>query len=171
MQNTNPLKPLLCMILSIVMLFPSMPLYAASVNDTPISDAQHKQIIRQFLGEIKEIQRQTTDVSLLALTPSSLSNGQLQSRINLIENNIQGLNKRVQDYLSTVPEVGERNRHVLLTFNVLNLVKGGLYLLNLLVNTTTDAERFAILEEYFYSRATALETLEILEDILSRFNT
>jgi hypothetical protein len=157
--------------LSIVIIFTSIPLYAADVSEPIISNAQHKQTIENFLDEIIKIQRQVTDIALLALRTPSPKDGQLKARINLIENNIQVLNKVVQDYLATVPEVGARNRHVLLTFNALNLIKGGLYTLNLLLNTTSDIERFALLEEYFYSRATALDTIEILEEILSKFNT
>ncbi|WP_069999657.1 hypothetical protein [Cellulosilyticum sp. I15G10I2] len=171
MENKNLLKLLVSIMLSTVIIFANIPLYATNGNDIIISDAKHKQTIEEFLGEIKNIEGQVTDIALLALKSSSTQDGQLQSRINLIENNIQRLNKIVQDYLKTVPEVGERNRHVLLTFNALNLIKGSLYILNLLVNITDDIESFELLEEYFYSRATALDTLEILEEILSKFDT
>lgn len=167
----NPIKSLVSIILLITIIFANIPLCAVNSTDIIISDSQHKQIIEQFLAEIKNIQNQVTDIALLALKSPTSNNTQLQGRINLIENNIQRLNKTVQDYLATVPEVGERNRHVLLTFNVLNLVKGSLFILNLLVAVTTDAERFALLDEYFYTRITALDTLQILEEILSNFTT
>ncbi|MDF2614536.1 MAG: hypothetical protein K0S71_2322 [Clostridia bacterium] len=171
MKKINALKSLVPILLSIAVFLTSIPLYASDISDEMISDAQHKQAIEQFLTQIETIQSQVADIALSALKDPSPENRQLQSRINLINNNIERLNKIIQDYLATIPVVSDRTRHVLLTFNVLNLVKSSLYTLNLLINTTSDTDRIALLDDYFSSRVAALDTLEILEEILEKFNT
>ena len=168
MKNINKLRTLFSIVLSIAILFTSS-LSATDTSDVMLSDAQHKQIIQQFLSEIAFMQRQVFDIAQSALRDPSPDDRQLQIRINLINNNIERLNTVMQDYLATVPGVSERNRHVLLTFNVINLVKSSLYTLSLLIRTTTDAERIALLDEFFRARVTALDTLGILEELLDRF--
>ncbi len=168
MNSINKSKALVSFVLSIAILF-TFSLSATDTNDTMLSDAQHKQIIQQFLSEITFLQRQVFDIAQSALRDPSPDDRQLEIRINLINNNIERLNAVIQEYLATVPGVSARNRHVLLTFNVLNLVKSSLYTLSLLIRTTTDAERIALLDEFFNARVTALDTLAILEDLLNRF--
>jgi len=171
MQNINKFKLLVSIILSIVIMFTSIPLGAASTSDIIISNAEHKQIIEQFLSEIKAIQSQVADIAQSALKSPAQGAANLEGRINLINSNIERLNKIIQDYLATVPGVSDRNRHVLLTFNILNLIKSSLYPLSLLIRTTNDVERLALLDEYFRSRVVALDTLQILEELLEKFNS
>lgn len=170
MKNIDKAKPVLSIFLSIIIILASIPLSAADPQGIVISNTEHKQIIEQFLSEITAIQGQVFDIAQAALTTNVQVDGRLAVRINLINTNIEGLNKRIQDYLASIPEVSERNRHVLLTFNVLNLVKSSLYTLSLLIRSTNDAERLVLLDEYFNTRVTALDTLQILEEILQKYN-
>lgn len=168
MNNTNNAKSLLSILLSIVIMLASIPLGAATA--AIISNTEHKQNIERFISEIKAIQSQVSEVAQIALNPPpSKGDTELKLRINSINSNIESLNKVIQDYLATVPGVNERNRHVLLTFNVINLIKSNLYTLNALLNATTDEERLALSQEYSKALSTALDTLAILESSLEKF--
>ncbi|WP_069997383.1 hypothetical protein [Cellulosilyticum sp. I15G10I2] len=171
MKQNYSFKSFISIILSIIIAFTFVPLSADSIQDITISNAEHKQTIEQFISEIKSIQRQVFDIAQAALRDPIPGDTQLEIRINLINNNIERLNRMLQDYLATVPDVSDQNRHVLLTFNVLNLAKNSLYSLSLLIRETSDIERLALLDEYFRSRVTSLDTLAILEAILERFDT
>jgi hypothetical protein len=157
-------KSLLSIILSLAIVCTSVSLNAVSV-----SDASHKQTIQAFLDELQDIQSQVLDITQLALRNTTIETRQLEEQINLINTELETLNTRIQIYLRTVPSISNQNRHVLLTFNVLNLIKSSLYTVELLVNATNDVDRFALLDEFFRSRVTALDTLAILENLLQNF--
>ncbi|MDF2596095.1 MAG: hypothetical protein K0R69_2436 [Clostridia bacterium] len=157
-------KSLLSIILSITIACTSV-----SLNATTISDISHTETIQAFLDQLQDIQSQALDITQLALRNSTIETRQLEEQINLLGTELEVLNTRIQNYLRTVPSISNQNRHVLLTFNVLNLIKSSLYTLNLLVHATNDIERFRLLDEFFRSRVTALDTLAILEELLQNF--
>ncbi|MDF2879203.1 MAG: hypothetical protein K0S30_2299 [Clostridia bacterium] len=174
MHNLVKLKSLIPITLSLVMILTCSPLRAAEISLIPSplaspTPAEHKQTITQFLNEIQLIQNQVYDIAQFAIKNPSEVNPQIENRINFINNNIERLNRRIEDYLAVVSGVSDENRHVALTFNVINLVKSGLYTLTLLINTTADDQRIALLDEYFRTRINALDTLEILQELLANF--
>ncbi len=171
MKKIYKIKSFISLSLLSVILFSAFSFGVSASNNIIISDAEHKRTIEQFLREIQELQNQVFDIAQSSLRNPSQPDPRLMIRINLINNNIERLNKVIQDYLATIPGVNERSRHVLLTFNVLNLLKSSLYTLSLLINTTDDMRRLELLDEFFSARVTALNTLEILQELLSNFGT
>jgi hypothetical protein len=166
LKNLNKPHSLISIILLLVILFTTTPLYAATTN------SEHKQTIQGFIYQIKTIQSQVSEIAPSILNTSNPENNiQLKLRIISINSTIESLNIIIQDYFLTVPGVNQRNRHVLLTFNVINLIKSNLYTLNALLNATTPEERLILLTEYANTQSTAFDTLKILEDSLEKFHT
>lgn len=143
---------------------------ATSVPTTPISDAEHKQIINNYLMQIEALQNQVDAIAQAAISGPVGERELLRSRISVINTNIENLNSIIQDYLAANPGVSERNRHIILTFNIINLVKSNLYTLSELIDTTNNIDQFLLLNEYFSTRVNALNTLEILRQILAKYN-
>ncbi|MDF2596094.1 MAG: hypothetical protein K0R69_2435 [Clostridia bacterium] len=174
MHNLVKPKSLVAITLSLVSLFTYLPLNATGLPLTPSpptypTPSEHKQTITQFLNEIQLIQNQVYDITQFAIQNPSEVNPQIENRISLINTNIERLNRRIEDYLAIVSGISDENRHVALTFNVINLVKSGLYTLTLLINTTADERRISLLDEYFRTRINALDTLEILQELLANY--
>ncbi len=170
MKYISKSKSFISAILLAVIMFTSLPLYAAS-HDI-ISNVEHKQTIENFITQIKAVQTQISEIAQSILNnPNPQDTRQLKLRINSINTDIEKLYVTMQDYFATVPGVNERNRHIFLTFNVLNLTKSNLYTLNTILNATTDQERLALSAEYSTTLAASLDALEIIESILSRFGT
>lgn len=170
MKKINRLKPFICTILSIAILFTSMPVMA-TVKTPIISDAEHKEIIQDFLTEIKSLQQQAYSIAQATVTSPAENTKQLEARINLVNADTDRLIKKIQEYYSIVPDLSDRNRHVLLTFNTINLVETSLYTLSLLIRATTDLERIELLDQFFSDRIGSLNTLKTLEEILAKFDS
>ncbi len=169
MQSINKSKVFISAILLIAIMFSSIPLYAG--NNVIISNAAHKQTIEDFLAQIKSIQTDVSEIAQIAFNnPSFQETRQLKSRIYAINAVVEELYVVMQDYFATVPGVNERNRHILLAFNVLNLTKSNIYTLNVLLNASTEEEKFALSQEYAAALENSLATLTLLESILAKFS-
>jgi Sec-independent protein secretion pathway component TatC len=165
MKNTVKSKLFISIVLFVILIFVATPLYATTTNP------EHKQTIENFIEQIKAIQSQISEIAPIILNNTNpQENIQLKLRIISINTTIESLNIIIQNYFVTVPGVNQRNRHVLLTFNVINLIKSNLYTLNALLNATTDEERLNLLKEYSNTQSAAFNTLEILEDSLEKFH-
>jgi hypothetical protein len=155
MNNIIKTKSLIAIMLSIVVLCAAIPLSSTSTNS-------HQEIINQFIYEITEVQTQVFDIAQFALN-QSLVPGDLSPNIRLIDDTIKRLDRKILNYLETIPSVSTQNRDVLLLLNALNFIKNGLYTLNLLTIANTDVERIALLDEFFRSRIAAKDTINTLE--------
>ncbi len=169
MKNNIKSKVILLLILLMFVSF-YMSLKANSVPTSPISNAQHKQIINNYLRQIESMQNQVDAIAQSAISGPVEDREQLRARISVINTNIENLNSVIQDYLSANLGISERNRHIILTFNFINLVKSNLYTLSELIGTTNSIDQFLLLNEYFSTRVNALDTLEILRQILGKYN-
>jgi hypothetical protein len=150
--------------LAIAIIFSAVPL-SATVGT---GSTHHQAIIQGFINEIIQVQREVTDISLLALENPPVFAERLAANITRIDNNIISLNRRMTEYLVTVPSVSSENRDVLLITNALNLIKNGLYSLNILTTTRENVLRIVLLDEYFRSRIAANDTLDTVQDLLSQ---
>ena len=171
MHNTNKLKSLVSIALSIIIMFSSTTLNATSPATLLPSPAQHKETIKQFIREITEAQVQSAYIAQSASIDSVSDINQLQLEIDTISNNLNVLTGIIEDYADIVQGLNEQDRQVRLTFNYLNLVRSNLYTLTLLIRARTDIERIQLLDEYFRTRINASSTLVILERLLENYNT
>lgn len=171
MNSINKFKVFISILLSIILMFSSVvPSVAAPVTLAP-SPAEHKQIINQFINEIKDAQNRSLSAAQSALEGSSDDNNALQIQIDLISSDLQAINDRLEDYADIVQGLNAEDRQVRLTFNFLNLVRSNLYTLGLLTQARTDIERIQLLDEFFRTRIDAADTLTILENLLQKYNT
>jgi septal ring factor EnvC (AmiA/AmiB activator) len=153
-----------------IMMSFSVILDAASSAPAFPSAAEHQQTIYQFISEIKDAQDRSAAIAQATLRDSTNSTTQLQLEIDSISADLQALNQIIEDYADIVQGLTPEDRHVRLTFNVLNLVRSNLYTLRLLVRSSTNIERIELLNEYFRTRRNALSTLMILENSLATYN-
>ncbi|MDF2612347.1 MAG: hypothetical protein K0S71_133 [Clostridia bacterium] len=170
MNHIIRFKSLVALILSIGIVFADIPLRAAAPSvpptPTPVSSSEHKEIIREFIYEITEIQSQVFNIAQLVLNNQPLSQGGLLPNITRINNNIDRLNRRIEEYSENIPSISTQNRDVLLISNALNFIKNGLLTLSVLAAADTDVERITLLDEYFRSRIAAKDTLKTVEDLI-----
>jgi hypothetical protein len=168
-MNHNIRSKILLFLSLLISICFSFPASASSLPTTPISDEQHKQIITNYLNQIEAMHNQVDAIAQVAISEPQEDCALLCDRITVINTNIENLNSLIQDYLATNPGVSERNKHIILTFNFINLVKSNLYNLSQLIHTTSSIDRFLLLNEYFTTRANALSTLDILRNILAKY--
>ena len=164
MKNLIKSKVLVSIILSLAIIVAFVPLNASDGNGTP----NHSATINQFINEIRDIQREVFTISQNALNNPPLFAELLKNNISRIDARISTLNRRILEYLATTPNISSRNRDTLLIINALNLVKNGLYSLNVLTTTVPNIERIALLDEYFRARVSAIDTLTTVENLLSK---
>ena len=162
MKNFIKCRSLVPIVLSIAIIFTSVPLSATVSTGSP----NHEAVIKGLINEIRQIQREVFDISLLALDNPPLFSQRLAANIARIDNSIALLNRRMTEYLATVPPISSENRDVLLVINALNLVKNGLYSLNILSTTPENILRIALLDEYFNFRIAANNTLDTVVNLL-----
>ncbi len=169
MNNKFRSKSLVSIILLIITLSTPLQASPSALNEpVPPTAAEHQKIITQFISEIRAIQNQVFDIAQFALSGQLSPLQTITPNIQVIDNNIERLNRRIQDYLQTIPRLGIQNRDVLLISNALNLIKNGLYTLNLLTSATTDIQRVTLLDEFFRSRIAAKDTLNTVEELLTQ---
>jgi flagellar hook-basal body complex protein FliE len=169
MKNINKFKSLIYIVLPMIMMSFSVILDAASSAPAFPSAAEHQQTIYQFISEIKDAQDRSAAIAQATLRGSTNSTTQLQLEIDSISADLQALNQIIEDYADIVQGLTPEDRHVRLTFNVLNLVRSNLYTLSLLLRSATNIERIELLDEYFQTRRNALSTLMILENSLATY--
>ncbi|MDF2614537.1 MAG: hypothetical protein K0S71_2323 [Clostridia bacterium] len=170
MNSINKLKFLVSIMLMVPIMFSSTTLGAAMAPASP-SPAEHKEIIYEFISEIKNAQDQSITIAQSASKGSANSNNELQLQIYAIGNDLLALNERIEDYADSVQGLSEQDRQVRLTFNFLNLVRSNLYTLSSLARAATDVQRIQLLDEFFRTRINAFNILTILESNLENYNT
>lgn len=149
-------------LLVITLLFTSFPLAAANVNTS-----SHNQTIQSFINDIKLLQNRVFTLAQSALEDSPKDTVKLNNQIKLINLEIESLNNKILDYLSTLPSISSQNSDTLLIQNALNLVKNSLYQIDLLVNAPSKIDQLLILQEFFRLRVNAAETLTGLQNLIS----
>ncbi|WP_141722913.1 hypothetical protein [Cellulosilyticum sp. I15G10I2] len=155
--------------LSIIVVFSSTVISATSAAPMFPPPAEHQKNIYQFISEIKAAEDQSAAITQAILKNSAAPNNQIPLQINAISTDLQELNQTIEDYADIVQGLSPEDRHVRLTFNVLNLVRSNLYTLSLLARATTDIQRINLLDEFFRTRRNASDTLTILENSLERY--
>lgn len=169
MSNSNLFKFTTCILMLITMLFFSPMLHLAEAAPMTPSVNDHKNTVYRFISQIKEAQDRSAQIAQAALR-DPLDHNSLQLEVDLISRDLQALNEAIEDYADIVQGLNEQDRQIRLIFNYLNLVRSNLYTLSLLIQARTDIQRIQLLDEYFHTRLNASSTLQILENLLQRYN-
>ncbi|MGL4739066.1 MAG: hypothetical protein ACRCW2_16630 [Cellulosilyticaceae bacterium] len=162
MQKYMKQKFLLILLLSVAVLFIAFP-----TSGTDLNTSTHRQTIQTFINDIKSLQNLVFTLAQSALEDSPKDPTKLNNQIKFINSEIETLNTRILDYLTTVPSISAQNSDTLLAQNALNLVKNSLYQINRLVNAPSKVDELLILQEFFRLRVNAAETLTGLQAIIS----
>lgn len=170
-MKTSFIKLLLSLTLSILTIFNPIAANASSLSTLPnIPSAQHKRTVQEFMTELNTLQNR-----IYSLTQFSLGDGTTQipsdfsATIRSINDDLAQLNREIGNYYDTLPTFSEENREVLLVFNAYNFTKDGLYTLSILSTAPSNIERIQLLDRYFKSRLSALDTLNLLNELLSSY--
>lgn len=164
MKNIIKSKSLISVILSISIIFIAFPLSGSSLTN----NATHKKTITQFIDDVRTIQNQVFYLAQFALENPPRDRRELVNNIKLVNDRIVEVDKNIQDYLKTVPNISFQNRDALLLMNALNFTKNALYELELLSDTTSNVDRVLILEEFFRFRQAAIDILNSVENVILR---
>ncbi|MDF2596092.1 MAG: hypothetical protein K0R69_2433 [Clostridia bacterium] len=143
-------------------------IYFSSQAVTPANPVDHKEIMRQYIRDMRTLQDQVFYLSEIVLRDSAADTPTIANGITLINGSIEELNRSISNYLATVPSISSENRDILLAFNALNFAKNSLYQLSLLENTVSSVDRALLLEDFYLFRRAATETLTLLENLISR---
>lgn len=164
MKSLIQSKPIIWLLL--VSFFISI--YFSSQAVTPTNPTAHKEIMRQYIRDMRTLQDQVFYLSEIVLRDSAADTPTIANGIALINSSIEELNRSISNYLATVPSISSENRDILLAFNALNFAKNSLYQLSLLENTVSSVDRALLLEDFYLFRRAATETLTLLENLISR---
>ncbi len=163
MKNQNSFFSIL---ISIMLLFNTIPTSATTVNTSATNDMQHTQIMERYLTEMRRLQNEISSIAAEAIKSSSINNEQLEDRIELLNLEGERFYREVQNYYQTVKGISPQNRDALTAFNVLNSLFSSLYTLSTLIRTSDGLQRFTLLDSYFRLRLSAKDSMELLEDLL-----
>ncbi|MHC1750758.1 MAG: hypothetical protein AB9856_20995 [Cellulosilyticaceae bacterium] len=170
-MKTSFIKLLLSLTLSILTIFNPIVANATSISNLPnIPSAQHKHTIQEFITELNTLQNRIYSLTQFSLGDESTPPpSDFSATIRSINNDLAQLNREIGNYYDTLPTFSEENREVLLVFNAYNFTKDGLYTLSLLNTAPSSIERIQLLDRYFKSRLSALDTLNLLNELLSSY--
>lgn len=129
--------------------------------------AEHKQIISQFIDEVRNIQNRTYQLIQVALDSPIKDITSFKRNINTINTDAANLRRNVLNYQTTLLDTSFQYRDVLLLLNALNYTKNALFELELLSVRTSNVERTRIFENLFQSRTEGINALNILENLIS----
>jgi len=176
MDNITKIKAFISTILLAGITFTYPPLCAADISpDLQVTQsptatsslAEHKQIISQFIDEIRNIQNRTYQLIQVALDNPIKDITNFKRNINTINSDAAELRRNVLNYQTTLIDTSFQYRDVLLLLNALNYTKNTLFELELLSVITSNVERTRIFENLFQSRAEGVNALNILENLIS----
>lgn len=164
MKNYIKLRLFILLVLSVTIMSMAIPLSASNT----ISDANHKETIQQYISDIRRIQDQIFYLSQIILRGSPEDTPAISNGINLANHRIQELHKAISSYLEITPTISAQNRDALFASISLSLSKNALYQLNVLVNTHNYVDKSLLLEDFYLFKKVSTETLEELEELISR---
>lgn len=161
---------LLCIV--IIPIFSS--LYATTLSIVPVTAPssvspplnEHKQIINEYIDELKIIQDRTFQLLQLVLDTPLKDPTNFNKNLNLINNDAATLRAKVLNYQKTVPADTTEFRDILLILNALNYSKNALFQLESLAKTTSNVEKSILLEEFFKSRIDSINALNIIRNLI-----
>ncbi|WP_069999017.1 hypothetical protein [Cellulosilyticum sp. I15G10I2] len=159
MKNLNKLKLYTMLILSIAIIFTTIPLSASNI----VRDIEHEMVIKQYISDIKDVQNHVFSLSQIVVgnLPEDLS--RIRNEINFINIRIQELSRTVLLYTRSTPSISFQNRDALLVCVALNLLKNSLYQLNMLIYVDNNVDKSILLEDFYLFKRISIETLETLE--------
>lgn len=149
-------------IFSMCFVFTALPTAASNT-----ATSSHNRTIQSFIDDITSLQNRVFSIAGSALEASQPDTQNLNYLINLVNLDIESLNKSILEYLSTLPSISSQTSDTLLIQNALNLVKNSLYQIDLLVNAPSKVDQLLILQEFFRLRVNAAETLTGIQNIIS----
>lgn len=167
MKSLIKSKPLVLFILSTAIMFIAISVNASNISNT-VSDAEHKQIIQQYIDRIRILQTEILYTNESNLEDSSTNKATLSNRITLINDEIEDLRKEISNYVDAVPSISSQNRDVALAFSALTFIKNELYQLSLLTQATSAVDKNLLLGDFYLFNRLATDTLNILEDLIAR---
>jgi hypothetical protein len=163
MKNTIKLKLLPLLLVSNI-LFICPPLIASNT----VSMSEHQKIITRYIEDIKTLQNQVFSLFENAVSVPSQDSPALDSKVNFIYSQLESLDKNITVYLENAPRLSTRRRDTLITLDALHFLENSLYQLIQLINEADPVKRTQLLEDFYFLRTSTTQTLNRLENIISR---
>lgn len=153
---------LLLLVLVTAVFFVSPPLSASSTV------TEHERIITQYINDIRTIQNQVFSLleSIISSPPQDSLN--LNVRINFINRQLEALDRNIWDYLNTLPRLSTERRDTLIAFDALHFLENSFYQLTEYIKETDSTKGNLLLEDFYFLRTSTTNTLNRLENIISR---
>lgn len=165
MKNYIKSKLFVFFLLSITTVCLTSPSLMAS---NTVTTAEHQKIMTQYIKDLRTLQNQIFSLfeSVVNAPPQGSTN--LESKVNFIYSQVENLEKSISTYLNSVPRLSAQRRDVLIAFDALNFLENSLYQLTQFIKETNSVERILLLEDFYFLRTSTTETLNRLENIISR---
>ncbi len=167
MKSSIKSKPFILLILFTTIMFIAISTNASNISNS-VSNAEHNQIIQQYIDKIKNLQEQIFYLNEYNLESSPENKAILSTRIPIINNEIEELRREISNYIEVIPTLSTQNRDIALVFNALTFVKNSLYQLSILSNATSAVDKNVLLEDFYLAIRSATDTLNTLEDLMTR---
>lgn len=157
----------LLLILSTAIMFIAISVNASNISNT-VSNAEHKQIIQQYIDRIKTLQNQIFFLNEYNLEDSTSNKTIPPTSITLLNTEIENLREEISNYLETIPNISSQNRDAILALNSLNFLKNALYELGVIGDTTNVVDKNLSLENFYLLMRLSSDTLGALENLIAR---
>ena len=165
MKKYTQSQLLIFFLLLLATLFVASPPLMAS--PTP-NLSEHQQEITQYIQDIRDLQDQIFSLLEMVSTAPIENIGNLNAEIHLIYSNLETVEQKLLDYVKDIPKLSPQRRDVLLSLIALNSVENSLYQLIQFIKEPNSVERTLLLEDFYFLRTSAANTLYKLESIISR---
>lgn len=146
--------------------FAPSPLIAS--DTITITETEHKNIITQYIKDIRILQNQIFSLSESIIGTSPEDSTNIKSKINFIYSQIESLDRNISNHLNAMPKLSSQRRDTLITFDALHFLENSLYQLNQLIKGNNSVQKARLLEDFYFYRTSTADTLNRLEDIISR---
>lgn len=130
--------------------------------------SEHQQEITQYIQDIRDLQDQIFSLLEKVSTMPIENIGNLNAEIHFIYSNLETVEQKLLDYVKDIPKLSPQRRDVLLSLIALNSVENSLYQLIQFIKEPNSVERTLLLEDFYFLRTSAANTLYKLESIISR---
>ncbi|WP_069999637.1 hypothetical protein [Cellulosilyticum sp. I15G10I2] len=165
MNHYVKIKLFIPLLLSISTLCLAISPLSASGN---VAMIEHKEILTQYIEDIRKLQDHIITLLEDVTGVPPVSNTDFTSELSLIYNEMEDVEKRILNYISSVPKLSYQRRDLLLSLVALNSVENSLYQLSQFIKETSGVEKALLLEDFYFLRTSASDTLYRLERIIER---
>jgi hypothetical protein len=165
MKSSIQSKGIFFLLLSIIAVFLAFtPLEASS----DIAALEHKKLMAEYIADIRTLQDHILSLFENVASMPTKDSINLSSQINSFYKKIEDVEKKLLNYASKIPKLSPERRDLLLALVALNSVENSLYQLTQFIRETSQVERALLLEDFYFLRTSAIDTLNKLENIILR---